>query len=148
MRTLFLVGRIILGLFYLYSGIDGLMNMNGKIGYAASHGAPFPQVTVFASVVLLLIAGFTIISGYEVRIGVLALILFFLPVTLYMHDFWNVQEPVRRLAEWHSFQSNIALMASALMLLAIPSPWPYSLSERIKPLSFGRLARNQAQTAL
>lgn len=132
MRTSFLIGRLIVGLFYLYSGIDGFINLGSKIGYAASKGTPLPQVTVLVSAVLLVIAGLTIITGYEVRIGVLALVLFFLPVTFIIHDFWNIQEPLRRLTEMHSFQSNIALMASALMLLAIPAPWPYSLMELLK----------------
>jgi putative oxidoreductase len=132
MRTSFLIGRIIVGLFYLYSGLDGLINLNGKIGYAVSKGTPLPQVTVLISAVLLLIAGLTIITGYEVRIGVAALVLFFVPVTFYIHDFWNVREPMMRMLEMHSFQSNLALMASALMFLAIPAPWPYSLAQRIK----------------
>ena len=140
MRTSFLIGRIIVGVFYLYSGIDGFINLKSKIGYAASQGAPLPQVTVLISAVLLLIAGLTIITGFEVRIGVVALALFFLPVTFFIHDFWNVQEPVRRMAEFHSFQSNVALMASALMFLAIPAPWPFSLSERLKPQQRKQLA--------
>jgi uncharacterized membrane protein YphA (DoxX/SURF4 family) len=113
---------------------------NGKIGYAASKGTPLPQVTVLISVVLLLIAGLTIITGYEVRIGVAALVLFFVPVTFYMHAFWNVQEPMMRMAEWHSFQSNVALMASALMFLAIPTPWPYSLTSLAQRFKHKRLA--------
>ena len=144
MRTSFLIGRIIVGLFYLYSGIDGFINLPGKIGFAASRGAPMPQVTVLISALLLLIAGITIITGFEVRIGVIALVLFFVPVTFYIHDFWNVQEPMQRLAEWRSFQSNIALMASALMFLAIPSPWPFSLTERIKQRQLSRALQTGA----
>ena len=140
MRTSFLIGRLIVGLFYLYSGLDIFINLNSKIGFAASKSTPLPQVTVLVSAVLLVIAGLTIITGYEVRFGVFALVLFFLPVTLIIHDFWNVQEPMRRITEMHSFQSNIALMASALMLLAIPAPWPFSLTERIKPDQHKQLA--------
>ncbi len=139
MRTSFLIGRIIVGLFYLYSGIDGFINLKGKIGYAASQGTPFPQITVAISAALLIIAGLTIITGFEVRFGVLALVLFFVPVTLIIHDFWNVQDPMQRLSEWRSFQSNFALMASALMFLAIPQPWPYSLAEFIRPLQLSRV---------
>lgn len=131
MRASFLIGRLIVGLFYLYSGLDGLINLSGKIGFAASKGVPLPQVTVLISAVLLLIAGLTILTGTGVRIGVVALVLFFVPVTFYIHDFWNVQEPMRRMVEMHSFQSNVALMASALMFLAIPTPWPYSVATRV-----------------
>jgi uncharacterized membrane protein YphA (DoxX/SURF4 family) len=130
MRASFLIGRFIVGLFYLYSGLDGFINLNGKIGFAMSKGVPMPQLTVPISAVLLLIAGLAILTGYSVRFGVTALVLFFVPVTFYIHDFWNVQEPMRRMAEWHSFQSNMALMASALMFLAIPTPWPYSVAGR------------------
>jgi len=129
MRLPFLVGRLIVGLFYLYSGLDGFVTLNSKIGYALSKGTPLAPLTVFISNLLLLVAGLTILTGFEVHIGVAALILFFVPVTFFIHDFWNIQQPVQRMAEFHSFQSNIALMASALLLLAIPQPWPFSLGD-------------------
>jgi uncharacterized membrane protein YphA (DoxX/SURF4 family) len=53
--------------------------------------------------------------------------LFLLSVTPVMHNFWTVTDPTQRLGEFINFSKNAALLGAALMLLAIPSPWPYSL---------------------
>ena len=126
-RIAFAFGRIIVGGFYLYSGLDNVVNAGAKVGYAASKGVPMPQAAVLLSGLLLLAGGLSILTGYRPRAGVAGLALFFLPVTFAMHDFWNVQDPMMRMAEMRSFESNMALMGSALMFLAIRTPWPLSL---------------------
>jgi uncharacterized membrane protein YphA (DoxX/SURF4 family) len=106
-----LLSRGIVGLFYLYSGIKGFLNLDDKINQVASGGVPFAHVIVPISLLLLLVAGFTIITGYEIRIGIVAVALFILPVTLFVYDFWNIAESVRRISEWNGLQSSLALMA-------------------------------------
>jgi putative oxidoreductase len=44
-----------------------------------------------------------------------------------MHGFWNVTDPNMKMMEMIQFMKDIALMGSALLLLAVPQPWPYSL---------------------
>jgi hypothetical protein len=44
-----------------------------------------------------------------------------------MFPFWKEQDPMAKTAEMINFMKNIALMGSALMLLGIPQPWPFSL---------------------
>jgi putative oxidoreductase len=58
---------------------------------------------------------------------VLALVVFFLPVTFWMHDFWNIADLQMRTVQMIQFLKNLALMGSALMFLAIPEPWEPSL---------------------
>lgn len=126
-RVLFVIGRIIVGVFYLYAGVDNIVNVGAKTGYIAAKGIPMPQVTIVLTALLLLIGGLSIITGYKTRIGVAAVVVFLLPVTILMHNFWTVEDPMTRMIEMHSFQSNMALMGSALMFLAIKTPWPFSL---------------------
>jgi len=79
--------------------------------------------------ILLLIGGVSIITGYKPTIGVIALVTFFLPVTFIMHDFWAVTDQMQRMGQMVNFMKNIALMASAVMFLSIPQPWPLSLGK-------------------
>jgi putative oxidoreductase len=130
MQVPFLIGRIIVGVLYLYSGLDNVINLSAKAGYAASKGVPMPQLAVLFTGLLLLVGGLSILTGFQVRIGVAALVLFFLPVTFMMHNFWAIQDPMMRMAEMHNFQSNILLTGSALMFLAINTPWPLSLGAK------------------
>jgi uncharacterized membrane protein YphA (DoxX/SURF4 family) len=132
MHGAFLTGRIIIGLYYLYSAINHFAKLDTMAGYAASKGVPLATVAVAGSGVLLLIAGLTLLSGWHPKVGVAALVLFFVPVTFMMHAFWKVSDPMARMAEMVNFTKNLALLGSTLMFLAIPEPWPLSVHPRAR----------------
>jgi hypothetical protein len=60
-------------------------------------------------------------------IGVIALVVFLIPVSFKMHDYWKIQDPMVRMSERISFQKNMALLGAALMMLAISTPWIWSV---------------------
>ena len=126
MRAGFLIGRIVLGLYYLQAGIMGFFKLDQLAGYAAAKGTPAAMPAVFIAHALLVIAGFCILTGYKPYAAVWALILFLIPVTLIIHNFWAVPQ-AQRMSEMVNFTKNFALLGSALMFLAIPRPWPYSI---------------------
>lgn len=133
MSVLVLIGRVIVGLYYVYSALNHLVIAPGSLAeYAAAKGVPAPMVGVILTGLLLLIGGLSILLGLYPRVGVLALVLFFLPVTFWMHDFWAVEDPAQRMVQMVAFTKNLALMGSALMFLAIPEPWAYSLAGKRK----------------
>ena len=128
MKGLVLVGRIIVGVYYLFNALNHLVFAPGQLAeYAASQGVPAPMLAVIVTGLLLLIGGLSILLGVFPRIGILALVVFFLPVTFWMHDFWAIQDPQARMIQMVSFLKNLALMGSALIFLAIPEPWEPSL---------------------
>ncbi len=128
MKGLVLVGRIIVGAYYLSSALNHLVFMPGQMAeYAASKGVPLPLLAVIVTGLPLLIGGLSILLGVFPRVGVLALVVFLLPVTFWMHDFWNVADPQMRTVQMVQFLKNLALMGSTLMFLAIPEPWEPSL---------------------
>ena len=124
-----LIGRFIAGLFYLNAGLDNLMHLADKVGYAAYSGVPYPWISVPLASLLLVVGGLSILTGYRPEVGVAAIVIFLLPVNVYMHDFWNVADPQLRVAEMRSFLSNLGLAGSVLFLLAIPRPWAWSLEK-------------------
>ncbi|HKZ70046.1 MAG TPA: DoxX family protein [Anaerolineales bacterium] len=128
MDIVLLVGRILVGGYYLYNASNHLfLGTAGLTGYAASKNVPMPKPAVYVAGVLLLIGGLSFLLGYQPIIGTTALVLFFLPVSFKMHDFWAVQDPMAKIGEMVNFTKNMALMGSSLMFLAIPQPWPFSL---------------------
>ena len=129
MNIAILVGRIIVGIFYLYNGINHFIKFGAMTEYAKFKGVPLAEVAVAASGLLLLAAAFTIISGVFPEIGVVSLVLFFLPVTFMMHNFWAAAQE-QQMAEIINFSKNIALMGSALMFLGIKKPWAFSLGKK------------------
>ncbi len=129
MRAGFIVGRIILGIYLLFSGVNGLVNLRAYTGYAASMGVPAAGVAVVVAHVLLLFAAFCFLAGWRPEWGVVAMVVFFIPVTFAMHAFWRDMPPAAKQAQMINFTKNFALMAATLMFLAIPRPWPFSLED-------------------
>ena len=127
MEILFLIGRIIIGLFYLNSAFSHFSRVEMMAGYTQSKGVPAPKAAVIGSGILLLIGGLSILTGIQPTIGVAALVVFLLPVAIIIHGFWNVADPNMKMMEMVHFMKDVALMGSALMFLAIPQPWPLSI---------------------
>jgi uncharacterized membrane protein YphA (DoxX/SURF4 family) len=127
MDLAFLAGRIILGVYYLFNAFNHFTRVEMLSGYAASKGVPAPRLATLVAGVLLLVGGLSILLGVYPVVGVVALAAFFIPVTFWMHDFWAVQDPMQKTVQMVNFTKNLALLGAALMLLAIPQPWPMSL---------------------
>lgn len=127
MLAAFLFGRIMLGFYYLFNAFSHFTRLRAMAGYAASKGVPSPKLAVLGSGALLALGGLSILTGFQPTIGVILLVIFFLPVTFMMHNFWAIEDPNVKMGEMVSFLKDLALMASALIFLAIPQPWPLSL---------------------
>jgi putative oxidoreductase len=126
MTIAFLAGRIMVGAFYLYNAWHHFYELGRLSEYAKSKGIPLPQLAVLGGGVLLLTGGITILLGIFPEVGVAALVVFFLPVTFMMHNFWAVPE-AQKAAQLVNFTKNMGLLGSSLMFLAIKKPWPFSL---------------------
>jgi len=132
MKVTFFVGRIILGLFFLQAAFNHFSNLSMLAGYATSKGVPMPEISVFITGLLLLFGALSILLGYKPTLGVIALVIFFIPVTFMMHAFWNDADKMAQMNDMVSFGKNLAIMGATLMLTAIPTPWPMSLESRKK----------------
>lgn len=117
MKVVFWIGRIILGLYFIFNGVNHFTQLKMMAGYAASKGVPLPTLAVLVTGLLLLIGGLAILTGYQVQWGLWALVLFFVPVTLWMHAFWGIQDPMERMGQMVNFLKNFALTGAILMLI-------------------------------
>ena len=93
---------------------------------------PTPELAVLVGGLLLLAAGLSFLFGLFPRLGVAAVVLFLVPVTLIMHAFWADHDPMQRQSNIINFTRNIGLLGSSLMFLAVPRPWPYSVERRLR----------------
>ena len=126
MEILFLIGRILFGGYFLMNAINHFMKPGIMKGYASSKGVPAPGLAVFVSGLFILVGGLGILCGVYVQWAVLALAIFLIPVTFMMHAYWKVQDPMAKMGEMVNFTKNLALLGAAIMLLSVPTPWPYS----------------------
>jgi len=123
-----LLSRVVLGLYFLFNSFNHFRNLNSMAGWVKSKNIPASKLMVILTGFLLLIGGLSILLGTYVEIGILALTLFFLPVTFVMHDFWREQDPQMKMMQMVNFMKNLALWAAILTLLFVPHPWPFSFS--------------------
>jgi putative oxidoreductase len=127
MNTLHLIGRIIFGGFFIYSGVNHFIGFGMMAQYAKMKGVPFPAIAQGLTGLMLLLGGLSIVFGIYPVVGVALLVAFLVPVSLMMHNFWKLDDPQLKMADKINFTKNMALLGAALMLLAIPLPWPFSL---------------------
>ena len=127
MRYLVLIGRV------LYSGIF-LMTIlghfsQGYIGYAAQQGVPAAGLLVPLSGIIAIAGGLSIALGYKAKIGAWLIVIFLVPVTFAMHNFWAVSDPMMRGMQTAMFMKNLSMLGSAL-LIAYFGSGPLSLDAR------------------
>jgi uncharacterized membrane protein YphA (DoxX/SURF4 family) len=96
-------------------------------GFTASKGVPAAKPGVIVSGLLITVGGLLVILGWHVRIGLACIVLFLVPVTLLMHNYWVETDMMQGINQKVNFQKNVALLGAALMMLMIPRPWPLSL---------------------
>lgn len=128
MKGLFLVGRVILGGFFLYNGINHFKEKEGLTQYAASKNLPQPELGVLASGALLAAGGASLIFGLKPKFGALAVIGFLAAASPLFHDFWNEEDPQAKQQHMINFSKNMALLGAAVALAGVEEPWPLSVS--------------------
>ncbi|HTM40382.1 MAG TPA: DoxX family protein [Terriglobales bacterium] len=127
MKAPFLLGRLVFGGFFLYSGIHHFVDRKMLAQYAAAKKVPVPDVAVMASGAMMIMGGASILSGVKPKWGTLAIMGFLAGVSPMIHDFWSHQDPNQRQAEMVNFTKNVALLGGALALMGVEEPWPVSV---------------------
>ena len=127
-------GRALFSAIFIISGLRSFSS--STIGYGAAHGVPLANILVPVSGLIALAGGLSILLGFHARIGAWLLVLFLVPVTFTMHQFWNITDPALRGAEQANFVKNIALLGGTL-LIAYFGAGALSLDDRRKRYGHG-----------
>jgi len=114
MKYLVLLGRILFSAIFFFSSFSHFMP--STIAYAAGQGVPFAGFLVPASGVLAFVGAVSIIIGFKARLGALAIIAFLVPVTLMMHNFWTVTDPMMHQMQMIMFMKNICMLGGAILI--------------------------------
>ena len=123
----YLAGRVLLGGFFIMSGLRHFQHLAMMAGFTGSTGVPAPKLAVIGSGLLILLGGISILLGVRPHWGIALVSLFLLPVTFLMHQFWKHTDPMMKINDQVNFMKNIAILGAAWMLFMIPQPWPMSI---------------------
>jgi putative oxidoreductase len=122
-----LIGRFFFALIFLMSGSNHFSPQT--IAYAASQGVPLASIAVPLSGIIAMAGGLSILLGYRAKIGAWLIVLFLVPVTLMMHNFWTMHDPTTAQMNMIMFMKNMAMLGGALLISQFGSG-PLSLDNR------------------
>ncbi|MDD4989097.1 MAG: DoxX family membrane protein [Candidatus Pacebacteria bacterium] len=126
MDLLLLLGRVLFGGFFLYNAFNHFTKANMMTAYTASKHVPSPKLAVYATGLLLFLGGTGVLLGISPEWALLCLLVFLVPVTFIMHQFWRETDPMQRMVQTIQFTKNVALIGAVLMMLSLSTPWPIS----------------------
>ena len=129
MKYIVLTGRIFFALIFVTAGFSKFSSET--IGMAASQGVPAASLLVPVAGVMAILGGLSIALGYRAKWGALLIVAFLVPVTLMMHNFWSVSDPMMVRMQQAMFFKNLSMVGGAL-LLAFFGSGPLSLDSRGK----------------
>jgi len=127
MRYIVLAGRVCYAAIFLFAPIGHFMPQT--VSYAAQQGVPMANVLVPLSGLVALAGGLSVLLGYKTKTGAWLLVLFLVPVTFSMHNFWAMTDPMMVQIQQAMFFKNVALMGAALLLTQFGAG-PLSLDAR------------------
>lgn len=111
-----LIGRIFLATIFIFEAVDSILYIEKTKQVMAMHGMTWNQdFLLYCAIFLLLTGGLMVLTGYRSTLGVILLLIYWVPVTFIVHDFWNCPKETLR-EQSILFMKNIAIIGGLLML--------------------------------
>jgi putative oxidoreductase len=127
MNYLVLAGRILYALIFVMAG-PGHFTAN-TIAFAASKGVPLASIAVPLSGIIAMMGGLSIAAGYKAKWGGWLIVLFLVPVTVMIHNFWAMTDPNMAQVNQIMFMKNLSMLGAALLITYFGSG-PLSVDNR------------------
>ena len=106
-----LIARILLSALFLWSAFNKIMNPAATQQYMTANGLPLVGLLYLATVAVELGGGLSVLLGYKVRWGAIALAIFLIPATLIFHT--NFADRIQQIM----FMKNLAIFGGLLMII-------------------------------
>ena len=116
------LGRVLLGLYFLVPGISKIPGFENMVAYMTQHGVPLVKPLLVLTIVIQVGGGLALIAGWKTKYAAFLLAGLTLLICLFMHDFWNVYEGGNQGHEMQNFIKNLGIFAGLLILAARGAP--------------------------
>lgn len=113
---LYPIGRALVGVLFVVSGIGKILGFAGVAAWMNSAGIPAAGVLLALTILLEVGGGLALVTGFQARFAALALALFLVPVTLIFHGFWHA-DAAEFQNQLNHFLKNVAIFGSMLVVL-------------------------------
>jgi putative oxidoreductase len=112
-----LIGRIFLATIFLFEAFDSIRYFDETKQAMTLHGVTWNQnFLLYCAIFLLVMGGLMVLTGYRSTLGAILLLMYWVPVTFIVHDFWNCAAKDELREQSILFMKNIAIIGGLLML--------------------------------
>lgn len=108
-------GRVLVGVLYLWAGIDKVQGWDGALREVVSGGLPAPTLVLALTVLLQVAGGAAIVAGRLLRPACWALAGFTALATVLYHGFWHATGAARY-AELIPFMEHVCIVGGLLVV--------------------------------
>lgn len=112
----FVLGRTLLGLYFIGPGITKVAGYEGYLDLMASKGVPLVEVLLPLTILIQVGAGLFLIAGKNLRVSALLLFGLTILINLFIHNFWALAGDPGQAHETQNFVKNLAIAAGLLVL--------------------------------
>jgi putative oxidoreductase len=129
------LGRVLLSVIFLVSGITKLAHWSDTAAMMATHGMPVAPLLLGLATFAEIAGGLALLLGFLTRPVSFLLFLYLIPTTLIFHNFWAYEGQAQQM-QLINFLKNLAIMGGLLKfaaegalalsldaLLKRPAPW-------------------------
>lgn len=116
MDILVLGARFLFSMIFLFSGLGHFTQTEQMAQYAASKKVPAPKLGVIVTGIMLMLGGLSVLLGAYVEIGALLIVVFLVPTSFLMHNFWTIKDPMMKQNDMIMFMKNMALTGAAILI--------------------------------
>tara|TARA_B100002019_G_scaffold164321_1_gene141891 strand:+ start:1753 stop:2148 length:396 start_codon:yes stop_codon:yes gene_type:complete len=113
-----LVGRSLLGLYFLGPGIAKVFNYSNYVAVMQQNDVPLTVLALPAVILIQVIGGVMLVLNQNVKVFAWALFLTTIVINIYIHDFWTLEDGIVKAHETQNFIKNLAICAGLLVLAA------------------------------
>ncbi len=125
-RVSLLTGRALLGLYFIVPGIAKITGFAQTSEYMAAHNVPLIPVLLVLTIIIQVGGGTALVLGFRTQWVAFVLAGLTLLISVYMHNFWTMDDGLERSHELQNFVKNLAIMAGLLYVAGA------NMSERLK----------------
>ena len=111
-----LVGRTLLGLYFLGPGIAKVFNYSNYVAVMQQNDVPLTLLALPAVILIQVIGGVMLVLNQNVKVFAWALFLTTIVINIYIHDFWTLEDGIVKAHEAQNFIKNLAICAGLLVL--------------------------------
>lgn len=106
------IGRVLLSLIFIMSGLNKLGDHAGTVGYISSVGAPMPEIAYWVAVIVEVGFGLALLAGFQAKIAAAGLAVFTVAAAVLFHS--NFADQMQMIM----FLKNITIVGGLLLVVA------------------------------